>query len=366
MFIQNKLNRLLITFSLLLLVVGLIALISASAVIGEQEYGDVYHFVKKQLLLGIFLGLILAWVASKINYRSLTKLSLILLILNIVLLLLCFIPALQPLGSPARRWLRVGPVNFQPSEFIKLTYILFLAGLLSRFSIDKRRKMNAIPFIIFVSTLAIIAFIIFQQPATGTLLVLGLSSISVYIVAGMSMLQFFSLGTTSILGLTFLIQRTSYRLQRILSFWSPESDPLGKGYHIIQSLIGIGSGGLFGIGFGRSIQKFNYLPESHTDAIFSIIAEEFGFLGSSLIIILFLLLISIGLKIAKKAPDNLGKFLAIGLTCNIGFQAFINIAAMCKLLPITGIPLPFISYGPSSLIATLISIGILSNIAKQT
>jgi cell division protein FtsW len=366
MFIQNKLNRLLITFSLLLLVVGLIALISASAVIGEQEYGDVYHFVKKQLLLGIFLGLILAWVASKINYRSLTKLSLILLILNIVLLLLCFIPALQPLGSPARRWLRVGPVNFQPSEFIKLTYILFLAGLLSRFSIDKRRKMNAIPFIIFVSTLAIIAFIIFQQPATGTLLVLGLSSISVYIVAGMSMLQFFSLGTTSILGLTFLIQRTSYRLQRILSFWSPESDPLGKGYHIIQSLIGIGSGGLFGIGFGRSIQKFNYLPESHTDAIFSIIAEEFGFLGSSLIIILFLILISIGLKIAKKAPDNLGKFLAIGLTCNIGFQAFINIAAMCKLLPITGIPLPFISYGPSSLVATLISLGILSNIAKQT
>ena len=366
MFIQNKLNRLLITFSLLLLVVGLIALISASAVIGEQEYGDVYHFVKKQLLLGIFLGLILAWVASKINYRSLTKLSLILLILNIVLLLLCFIPALQPLGSPARRWLRVGPVNFQPSEFIKLTYILFLAGLLSRFSIDKRRKMNAIPFIIFVSTLAIIAFIIFQQPATGTLLVLGLSSISVYIVAGMSMLQFFSLGTTSILGLTFLIQRTCYRLQRILSFWSPESDPLGKGYHIIQSLIGIGSGGLFGIGFGRSIQKFNYLPESHTDAIFSIIAEEFGFLGSSLIIILFLILISIGLKIAKKAPDNLGKFLAIGLTCNIGFQAFINIAAMCKLLPITGIPLPFISYGPSSLVATLISLGILSNIAKQT
>ena len=366
MFIQNKLNRLLIIFSSLLLVIGLIALISASAVIGEQEYGDVYHFVKKQLLLGVFLGLIFAWIASKINYRSWTKLALILLILNIVLLLLCFIPALQPLGSPAHRWLRIGPINFQPSEFIKLTYIIFLAGLLSRFSIDKRRKMNAIPFIIFVSTLAIIALIIFKQPATGTLLVLGLSSVSVYIVAGMSMFQFFSLGTTSILGLIFIIQRTSYRLRRILSFWSPESDPLGKGYHIIQSLIGIGSGGLFGIGFGRSIQKFNYLPESHTDAIFSIIAEEFGFLGSSLIIILFLLLISIGLKIAKKAPDNLGKFLAIGLTCNIGFQAFINIAAMCKLLPITGIPLPFISYGPSSLIATLISIGILSNIAKQT
>jgi len=366
MFTQNKLNRLLITFSLILLVVGLVALISASAVIGEQEHGDVYHFVKKQLLLGIFLGLILAWVVSKIDYHSLTKLALVLLVLNIVLLLLCFIPALQPLGSPARRWLKIGPINFQPSEFIKITYIIFLAGFLSRFSIDKRRKINAAPFIVFVASLAIIATIIYKQPATGTLLVLVLSSATVYIVAGMGAFQFLSLGLLSALGLAFMINKTSYRSERILSFLSPGSDPLGKGYHIIQSLIGIGSGGLFGIGFGRSIQKFNYLPESHTDAIFSIIAEEFGFLGSLLIIVLFLLLISIGLKIAKNAPDNLGKFLAIGLTCNIGFQAFINIAAMCQLLPITGIPLPFISYGGSSLVATLISIGILSNIAKQT
>ncbi len=362
----NKLNRLLVTFSVLLLVLGLIALISASAVIGEQEHGDVYHFVKRQLFLGIFLGLIFAWIVSKINYHSLAKLSLILLISNILLLLLCFIPALQPIGSSANRWLRIVFINFQPSEFIKLTYILFLASLLSRFSLDKRRKMHITPFIVFVCSLAIIGVIIIKQPATGTLIVLALSSVMVYIVAGMSVTQFLSLGLIGILGLVFIIKRTSYRFERILSFLSPGSDPLGKGYHIIQSLIGIGSGGLLGIGFGRSIQKFNYLPESHTDAIFSIIAEEFGFLGSLIIIILFIFLISIGLKIAKRAPDNLGKFLAIGLTCNIGFQAFINIAAMCQLVPMTGIPLPFISYGGSSMVATLISIGILSNIAKQT
>ena len=363
---SNKLNRLLITFSAVLLGLGILALISASAVIGEQQYGDVYYFVKRQLLLGIFLGLIIAFIVSKINYHSLTKLSLILLIFNIILLLLCFIPALQPIGSLSNRWLKVSFISFQPSEFIKLTYILFLASLLSNFSFDKRRKISISPFFVFVCSLALIGVIIIKQPATGTLIVLALSSMTVYIIAGMSMIQCLSLGAVGISALTFIIKTSPYRLKRILSFLFPEGDPLGKGYHIIQSLIGIGSGGLFGIGFGRSIQKFNYLPESHTDAIFSIIAEEFGFFGSLIIIILFIFLISIGLKIARKAPDSLGRFLAIGLTCNIGFQAFINIAAMCKLVPMTGIPLPFISYGASSMVATLISIGILSNIAKQT
>lgn len=362
---SNKLNYLLVTFTFILLVVGLIALISASTVIGEQQYGDVYYFVKKQLFLGIFLGLISAWIVSKINYHSLAKLSLILLVFNIFLLLLCFIPAFQPMGSPASRWLKISFINFQPSEFIKPTYILFLATLLSRFSLDKRRKIH-IPFLVFVCSLAMIGVIIIKQPATGTLIVLALSSVMVYIIAGMSAAQFLSLVAVGISSFALIIKTSPYRIRRILSFLSPGSDPLGKGYHIIQSLIGIGSGGLFGIGFGRSIQKFNYLPESHTDAIFSIIAEEFGFLGSLLIIFLFIVLISIGLKIAKRAPDSLGKFLAIGLTCNIGFQAFINIASMCQLVPITGIPLPFISYGGSSMVATLISIGILSNIAKQS
>ena len=363
---SNKLNRLLITFTFILLVVGLVALISASAVIGEQVHGDVYYFVKKQLFLGIFLGLIFAWIVSKIDYHSWAKWALILLVFNIFLLLLCFIPALQPIGSPANRWLKIVFINFQPSEFIKLTYILFLATLLSRFSLDKRRKINAVPFLVFVCSLAIIGAIIIKQPATGTLIVLVLSSFAVYITAGMSAFQLLPLFLIGGIGSWFIVFQSSYRRMRILSFLSPGSDPLGKGYHIIQSLIGIGSGGLFGIGLGRSIQKFNYLPESHTDAIFSIIAEEFGFLGSLIIIILFIFLISIGLKIAKRAPDSLGKFLTIGLTCNIGFQAFINIAAMCQLLPMTGIPLPFISYGGSSMVATLISIGILSNIAKQT
>jgi cell division protein FtsW len=363
---HKKLNQLLITFSLLILVVGLIALISASAVIGEQRYGDVYYFIKRQLLYGVLVGLIAAWVVSRIDYRVWKKYALVFLIFNIVLLLLCFIPAFQSPGVSVNRWLNIGFINFQPSELLKISFILFLATLLSSFPLKKRRELNGFPFLCFLFILFLIGYIIIKQPATGSLIVLLMSSLAVYMTSGLSVSQFLFFGLLGSLGLGFVIMTTSYRLKRIMSFWLPQQDPLGQGYHIIQSLLGIGSGGLLGIGFGRSIQKFNYLPESHTDAIFSIIAEEFGFLGSLTIIILFLILISIGFKIAKRAPDEFGKFLAIGLICNIGFQAFINIGAMCQVFPITGIPLPFISYGGSSLVINLVSIGLLSNIAKQT
>jgi cell division protein FtsW len=363
---HNKLNQFFITFSLLILVVGLIALISASAVIGEQKYGDVYYFIKRQLLHGVLVGLIAAWIVSRIDYHVWKKYSLVFLIFNIVLLLLCFVPAFQSSGVSANRWINIGFINFQPSELLKISYILFLATLLSSFSLKKRRELIGFPFLCFLFTLFLVSYIIVQQPATGSLVVLFLSSLTVYMAAGSSIFHFLFFGLLGALGLGFIIKVTPYRWERIMSFLSPQQDPLGQGYHIMQSLLGIGSGGLLGIGFGRSIQKFNYLPESHTDAIFSIIAEEFGFVGSLTIIILFLILISIGFKIAKRAPDEFGRFLAIGLICNIGFQAFINIGAMCQIFPITGIPLPFISYGGSSLAINLISIGLLSNIAKQT
>lgn len=365
-FMSDKLNQLLIATTLILLIIGLFLLISASTVIGEEQYGDVYYFVKKQLLQGVFLGLILAWLVSKIDYHFFKKVALGLLIFNILLLILCFVPSLQASRVTAHRWLRIGFLSFQPSEFLKLTYIIFISSLLNSYSVDKRRKINGSPFFVFLISLGIISFIILKQPSTGTLAVLVLSALSVYFSAGMRWLQILLMSVVSIPIISFIIYTSPYRYKRILSFFSPQSDPLGKGYHIIQSLIGIGSGGLLGKGFGRSIQKFNYLPESHTDAIFSILAEEFGFIGCCLVIVLFLFLLSIGFKIAKRAPDSLGKFLATGITANIGFQVFINIASMCNLIPMTGIPLPFMSYGGSAMVATLLSIGILSNIAKQT
>lgn len=362
----HSLSRSLIIVTFIILVIGLVALISASAVIGEQNYGDVYYFVKRQLLQGVFIGLIAAWCASKIDYHTWKKYGPIFLALNIFLLLLCFAPFFGSSEGLANRWIKIGPISFQPSELLKITYILFLAGLLSGSSLKKRRKLIGFPFLCFLATLSLSGYIIIKQPSTGSLVVLILSSLSVYISAGASLAQILFFGLIGTLGLGFIIKKTPYRWNRIISFLSPQQDPLGQGYHIIQSLLAIGSGGLFGVGFGKSVQKFNYLPESHTDAIFSIIAEESGFIGSLVIIILFLILISIGFKIANRAPDEFGKFLAIGLICNIGFQAFINIGAMCQIFPITGIPLPFISYGGSSLVINLISIGLLSNIAKQS
>lgn len=364
----SNLNKSLLTFSLMIIILGLIALISASAIIGGQNYDDVYYFVKKQLLIGICLGSIAFYIASKIDYHFWKKYGLVLLIFNIILLLLCFVPSFQPAGTNlSNRWLNLKFITFQPSELLKITYTIFLAGLLSNYTYKKRRKLFSFPFMCFIGSLGIISLIILKQPATGSLIVLGLSSFATYIIAGISCLQFFSIVLSGGLVVTFVVKNTLYRWTRVMiSFLTPEKDPLGKGYHIIQSLIGIGSGGLLGIGFGNSIQKFNYLPESHTDAIFSIFAEEFGFLGSFILIMLFLILVLIGFKIAERAPDEFGRFLAIGLICNIGFQAFINIGAMCRLLPMTGIPLPFISYGGSSFIINLISLGLLSNIAKQT
>jgi cell division protein FtsW len=363
---SHSLNRSLIILTLLILAIGLVVLVSASAVIGEQNYGDVYYFVKRQLFQGVFLGLIIAWFVSKINYHTWKKYGLIFLAFNVFLLLLCFVPFFQPSEDLARRWIQIGAISFQPSELLKITYVLFLAGLLSKSSLKKRKQLIGFPFLCFLITLSLIGYIIIKQPSTGSLVVLILSSLAVYISAGASLSQILFFGLIGALGLGLVVKRTPYRWNRIVSFLSPQQDPLGQGYHIIQSLLAIGSGGLFGVGFGKSIQKFNYLPQSHTDAIFSIIAEEFGFVGSMTIITLFLILVLIGFKIAKRAPDEYGKLLAIGLICNIGFQAFINIGAMCQIFPITGIPLPFISYGSSSLVVNLISIGILSNIAKQS
>jgi len=362
----QKTNHFLWSLTFVILVVGFLALISASSVIGEQKYGDVFYFVKKQLLQGILLGLFFAWLVSKMNYRDWKKWALILLGANVFFVLLGFIPAFQLSGVTARRWIKIGPLSIQPSEFLKLSYIIFISTLLTKFSFRERRKILGKPFLWYLFSLALVGGILIKQPSTGTLLVLGLSTLAIYFIAGMSSKQIISIILIGIVGLSFVIYHSGYRKDRIMSFLSAQSDPMGKGYQVIQSLIGIGSGGIWGVGFGRSVQKFNYLPQSHTDAIFSIIAEEFGFIGSFFIIILYLLFLGVGLTISKNSPDKFGKFLALGLTANIIFQAFINIGAMCKLLPITGIPLPFISYGGSAMVTNLISVGILSNIAQQS
>lgn len=366
MITKEKYQKLLLIFTIILIIIGIMSLISASSIIGAEEYNNVYHFVTKQLLQGVLGGLIIAWIASKINYHFFKKIAFFLLILNMILVGLCFLGPFKAPVNSAYRWLKFGPISFQPSEFLKITYILFLASILTNYSLEKRKKIFSLPFFIYIISFGVVAGILAKQPSTGTSIILCLSSLAIYFSAGLNWKQIIIVFLLVGLSLGFLITRTSYRLERITSFLFPSNDPLGKGYQSLQSLIGIGSGGLFGVGFGHSIQKFNYLPESHTDAIFSIIAEEFGFVGSISILLVFLLFVFSGFGIVKETIDPYGKLVIIGIISGIGFQAFINIAAMCKLIPITGIPLPFISYGSSSFITNLLGLGIISNIAKQT
>jgi len=270
-------------------------------------------------------------------------------------LIVVLIPGVGTKVLGARRWLVVGPVRFQPAEFAKLAFVLYLSTFWSS-------KRSLWPFLII---LVVLLGLIMLEPDLGTAVVLATTSLLVYFVSGAPLLSLALVGLVGLLGGAGLILLSPYRRERFSTFLNPTHDPLGASYHIRQILIAIGSGGWFGVGLGQSRQKYEYLPEVSTDSIFAVIAEELGFIGGLVILILFLILIWRGMKIAKEAPDEFGKILAVGLISWIGFQALVNLAAMVALVPLTGIPLPFISYGGSSLVLSLTGMGILANIARQ-
>ncbi len=357
-------NKILITLTVILLTLGLLVLFSASAVIAQQNFSDTFYFVKKQIIQGVIFGGILAFLASKLSLNFWRKLAPLFFILNVLLIILCFVPPFKMTSTNALRWIKIGPISFQPSEFLKITYPAFLAAVLSQYNLKERKRIFGKPFLTFLFSFGLISGLMFIQPSTGTVLIIGLASLAIYFTSGLSLKQIIVLVIITIIVGSYLFKVSPYRLQRIISFKEGEKDPLKSGYHIEQSLIGIGSGGIFGLGFLNSIQKFFYLPESHTDSIFSVLAEEFGFVGSMILIVLYLSLVLVGLKITSRALNNFNKFFAVGLISHIGFQAFINIAVMTKIIPVTGVTLPFISYGSSSLITSLVSIGILSKIAS--
>ncbi len=279
------------------------------------------------------------------------------LLLSILLLLAVFIPGLGISGGGAHRWLRLGFLTIQPAEIIKLTGVIFLASIFEK-------KIRFLPFLILVFGITLITAIL--QRDLGSTIVFVTTSAFIYFSAGGSIWHFLAALPVVTLGLVGLIFTSSYRSKRILAFLDPFSDPQGFTYHISQVLIALGSGGLFGLGLGHSRQKFEYIPEVSTDSIFGIIGEELGFVGASLVIILFATVVLRGFKIAQNCQDNFGKILAIGLTSWLGIQVIINLSSMTALLPLTGVPLPFISYGGSALVVNLTAVGILLNISKQT
>lgn len=348
----------------LLVVIGIVCLSSASAVVSYQKFGSSYYYIIHQLLFGLIPGGILCYAMSRLDYHIWARYAPTFLIASIVLLMLVFVPGIGFGYGGARRWLHVGSFLFQPSEVVKLTFLLYLATWLSRRG-TKNVQDFAYGFLPFIIVTGLVTFLVIIQPDVGTMAVIGAIAFVMYIMGGAAASHIWlAIGAATGLFL-LLINTASYRLRRFMTFLHPELDPLGIGYHINQALLAVGSGGLFGRGFGHSRQKFAYLPEVTGDSIFAIIAEEMGFFFAVFLIGLFVFLALRGLRIANKAPDDYGKLIAIGVTTWIIFQALINIAAMLSLLPLTGIPLPFVSYGGSSLLVSLTAVGILINVSRQ-
>lgn len=337
-----------------LTIFGLTMVANASVVEAFRDFGDRFYYFRLQTQWASF-GVLLAIAVSLFNYHRLKILATPLMILTFLSLVAVLIPGIGTQVFGARRWLGIGNFSFQPAELVKLTFVLYLAALLSS-------KKRILPFLIL---LGVILTLIMLEPDLGTAVIVTASGMIVYFASGAPIWQIGGLGVLGILGGLGLIFTSSYRKERLLTFLNPTRDPLGASYHIRQILIALGSGGLFGVGLGQSRQKYEYLPAATTDSIFAVIAEELGFVGASLVVLVFLILIWRGIKIAKGAPDEFGRLLAMGITAWIGLQALVNLAAMVALVPLTGVPLPFVSYGGSSLVIALTGVGILFNISKQ-
>jgi cell division protein FtsW len=334
---------------------------SSSAVSAEVNYNDSYYFLKRQLIWAS-LGIMTMVLTMNVDYHAWRNFAKPLFIFTLLLLVLVLVPGLGKVVNGARRWLGFGSLYLQPSEIAKLSMVLFCAASLAR-NQDKITSFvrGVLPQL---AILLLVFGLILKEPDLGTALAIGGTVFILLFTAGAKLSQLASLGITGVLGIVIAIIAEPYRLKRILAFSNPWADPLDTGYHIIQSLYAIGSGGLFGVGLGRSREKFLYLPEPHTDFIFAIIGEELGFIGTVTVIVLFFLFAWRGFKVALSAPDIYGSILGAGLTTMIIMQALMNIAVVTATMPVTGIPLPFISFGGSALIFTLAGVGIVLNISR--
>jgi cell division protein FtsW len=349
---------------LALLSFGLVMLYSVSTVESLDKFGNTTYYFTHQLLYGVIPGLVAMFALSKIDYHVWQKYLPFILAVSLMLLAMVKMPNVGVEINGASRWVEFGPVSFQPSELAKLALVIYLAVWVHK----KKHHLNDFFYGLLPSLciVGLFSLLILWQPDLGTMLVfVGVSFIMLF-VAGMKWKHMLVSLVSGVSVLALLIRLEPYRLRRITTFFDPSIDPQGISYQINQAMLAIGSGSLWGYGYGLSRQKHNYLPEPLGDSVFAIIAEELGFIRVLAVLVLFLVFALIGLKMAKNAPDVLGKMLAVGIVSWISLQAFINVAAMLHLVPLTGIPLPFFSYGSSSLLVILSAIGILLNISRQS
>jgi len=346
----------------LLTIFGLVMLTSASSDLARLRFGDSFHYLKNQLLHGLVLGILGFLTGAFVYYRRLEKAALPILGLALILMILVFTP-LRLEAKGASRWLNFGVITIQPAEIMKLAFLLYLAAWLSKKG--GRGKSVEEGFIPFLILTGVVMLLIVLQPATTTAIIIFTSALIMYFVSGARIRFLIATVLLAAIGISLLIYFTPYRLERVLTFLKPKTtDELSAGYHINQSLIAIGSGGWFGVGYGNSTTKLRYLPEPVGDSIFAVIAEELGFVGGGLLIAAFGVLVLRGLTLAKKAPDSFGRLLITGFVSLIGIQAFVNIAAVSGLIPFTGVPLPFISFGGTALAVFLTMSGIIVNVSR--
>ena len=358
---MKKIDYLLLLAIILISILGLIMIYSSSYIWAQYKFNDAFKFVKTQALF-LILSYIIMYIMLKIPYINYLKKANNIYIICIILLILVLIPGIGTIRNGSRSWFGIGGLGIQPSEFSKLGMIIFTSKYLSKNEKElKKIKKGVLPILL---SLFLIFGLIMLQPDFGTGIIIVISIIVLLFVSGVPISFFIKIGLLGLLGIVALIIIAPYRMKRIVSFLNPWSDPLGSGFQIIQSLYAIGPGGLLGLGLGNSIQKHFYLPEPQTDFIFAIISEEFGFLGVVIITCLFLLIIKRGFHISINCENKFGKYLSFGITFQLAFQAILNLMVVVGLIPVTGVTLPFLSYGGSSLLITMLSMGILLNISK--
>ena len=346
-------------------VFGLAILVSVSGPFSYQKFGSSWYMFRHQLLSGVLPGMILFWILSRIDYRFWKRFAVPALVASVVVLLLVFMPGVGLTLGGAGRWVHLGPISFQPSEFVKIMFLIYVSAWLDKRYQDKAKTLEEGLFP-FLGALGIVVVLLILQPNTGSMSVIAGSAFAAYFIAGAPIGWFAFIGAGSLSLIALLIKLTPYRAARFMTFLHPELDPQGIGYHINQAFLAIGSGGLFGLGYGHSRQKYLYLPEVAGDSVFAVMAEELGFILTLIVMMVFGYFISHCLKIARNAGDSFGRFLGTGIACWIAIQAVFNAASMMGLMPITGVTLPFVSYGSSAYISLMVGMGIMASISRDS
>jgi len=356
-----KSDNILFIATLLLVALSVVMVYSASAPVSLQRYGRASVFLMKQGMWAA-LGLPVLWVVMKVDYRTYREPAFIWACLGVVGLALVAVLFSPPVNN-ARRWFGIAGIGIQPSELAKLVAIFFIAAILER----RMHRIDEVAYSLVPIGLVVVAFVglIMLEPDFGTSVALLLIATAMVFAAGLNYRYLLGAGLAALPVVYYLVMGTAYRRRRMLSFLHPWDDPLGDGFQVIQSLIAVGTGGVWGKGLMNGVQKLFYLPEPHTDFIFSVIAEEMGLVGGTLVILCFAVITWRGLRAALRAPDTFGAFLAVGLTTMIAVQALMNISVVLSLMPTKGLPLPFVSFGGSSMLINLVGMGILLNVSQH-